>query len=71
MSAIIPHDARIRELGDPGTPEQTFASAGELVLEAVEKVASALARQISIRSLQQKAQPALSIELGRSLQESA
>ena len=58
----IPLNARIREFGDAGTPEKTFTSAGELVLEAVEKVASALAGQISIRSLQQSAQPTLSIE---------
>ena len=50
------------EFGDAGTPEKTFTSAGELVLEAVEKVASALAGQISIRNLQQIALPTLSIE---------
>jgi hypothetical protein len=58
----IPLNARIREFGDAVTPERTFTSAGELVLEAVEKVASALAGQISIRSLQKAAQPTLSIE---------
>ena len=67
----IPLNTRIREFGDAGTPEKTFTSAGDLVLEAVEKVASALAGQISIRSLEQTAQPTLSIESSRSLNESA
>ena len=58
----IPLDTRIREFGDAGTPEHIFTSAGELVREAVEKIASALAGQISIRTLQQAAQPTLSIE---------
>ncbi len=58
----IPLNARIREFGDAGTPEKTFTSAGELVLEAVERVAFALAGSISIRSMQQAVQLSLSIE---------
>jgi len=58
----IPRNARIREFGEAGTPEKTFTSAGELLLKVVEKVAFALAGQISIRSMQPAAQPTLSIE---------
>jgi len=58
----IPLNAKIRMFTGAGTPEKTFTSAGEAILDAVESVANAAAGQISVRNLQHVRQPTLSVE---------
>lgn len=58
----IPLNATIRRFGDAGTPERTFTDAGDEVITAVERVAANTAGQISVRNLEETAQPTLSIE---------
>jgi ATP-binding protein involved in chromosome partitioning len=58
----IPLNARLRLLGDAGTPEKYFVEAGDGVREAIEGVVSAVAGQVSVKSMLSVGQPTLSIE---------
>ncbi|MCH7526068.1 MAG: hypothetical protein IID39_01395 [Planctomycetes bacterium] len=52
----------IRRFADEGTPGKLFTSTSPEIIEAVERVVSNLAGQISIRAMSEVAQPTLSIE---------
>lgn len=58
----IPLNVQIRIHGDDGTPEKNFSNTDDHVREAVNRVVSATAGQISVRSQSQTAAPTLSVE---------
>ncbi|UCF32350.1 MAG: Mrp/NBP35 family ATP-binding protein [Phycisphaerales bacterium] len=58
----IPLNARLRKFGDEGTPEKAFTDADDYVVQAIGRVVSALAGQISIRGELKRTAPTLTIE---------
>jgi len=58
----IPLNGKLRAYGDSGTPEKYFTATGEEVRKAIEQVVSALAGQVSVKSMLRVGQPTLSIE---------
>ena len=58
----IPLNAKLREFGDAGTPEKYFTHAGDEIREAIEGVVSAVAGQVSVKSVLQADLPTLSVE---------
>lgn len=58
----IPLNTAIRRFADEGTPGKLFTSTSPEIIEAVERVVSNLAGQISVRAMSEAAQPTLSIE---------
>jgi len=57
----IPLNARIRVHGDGGSPEKLFTDTPDYVHEAIQRVVSNTARQISVRSGLREA-PTLTVE---------
>lgn len=58
----IPLNTGLRAFGDAGTPEKYFTEAGDTAREAIEALVSAVAGQVSVRSMSKADQPAPSIE---------
>jgi ATP-binding protein involved in chromosome partitioning len=58
----IPLNAKLREFGDEGTPEKAFTDADDYVIQAIDRVVSVLAGQISIRGEFKRTAPTLTIE---------